>query len=152
MRVDNNSQLNNSFTVNKIIDGEFGGTLTTNQEFKKGDYNSISVKATIKFPGGAFQGKINISMTNNLDQCLTTFAPSITFNKEAIFNITYKGVDLTKINQSTLSFAYIANDGSIQFAAYDKIELDPSTGTLSVTNAKIPHFSRYGFVNRIRTK
>ena len=89
MHIGNKLQIDNSFAVNKIIYGELNSSLTIDEEFKKGEYDSLSVKATTKFPDGALQGKINISMTNNLNRCLTTFAPSMTFDKEAIFKITY---------------------------------------------------------------
>ena len=35
----------------------------------------------------------------------------------------------------------------VEYAVNDGIVVDLSTGTLQVINAKIPHFSRYGFIN-----
>jgi hypothetical protein len=69
------------------------------------------------------------------------------FNIPLSFTIRYIGIDLSKINPATVKFAYIASDGSLEYAVNDGIVIDLSTGTLQVINAKIPHFSRYGFIN-----
>ena len=69
------------------------------------------------------------------------------FNGSVVYNVTYSGIDLTGIDPKTVQFAYLASDGSVQYAANDGIVVDLATGKLQVINAKIPHFSRYGFVN-----
>ena len=42
---------------------------------------------------------------------------------------------------------YLAPDGTLQPVVHDGVVIDKRIGKLQVINAKIPHFSRYGFVN-----
>jgi hypothetical protein len=79
--------------------------------------------------------------------CTATFSPHMEFNKDVIFNATFTGIDLDGVNPATVKFAYLAEDGSVEYAANDGIIVDKSRGKLVVINARIPHFSRYGFVN-----
>lgn len=69
------------------------------------------------------------------------------FNIAVKYTLTISGLDLTGINSNTLDFVYVAQDGSITGVVYDSITMDAATGTLKVTNARLNHFSRYGFVN-----
>ena len=86
-------------------------------------------------------------MTCDNKTTVTSFSPSMEFNKKASFSITYQGLKLYGINISDIKFAYIASDGSVQYAENEGITVDKYMGILKVKNAKIPHFSRYGFVN-----
>ena len=81
------------------------------------------------------------------DRIVQLIPPSMVFNKPLIFTITYTGIDLSTINPADVKFAYIAADGSVQYAVNDGIVVDLAIGKLQVINARIPHFSRYGFVN-----
>ena len=75
------------------------------------------------------------------------FLPEGEFYEPALYNVTFMGIDLTNVNPSTLDFVYINNDGTIEPIDYDNLAVDVSSGFLNVTNAKLNHFSRYGFVN-----
>ncbi len=107
----------------------------------------VLIYAKIEFAPGAFSGTKTITMTLSDENTSVKFGPSMQFNAEVLYNVTYTGLNLKGIDPSTVKFAYLAADGSVQYAKNEGIKVDLSTGTLSVYNALIPHFSRYGFIN-----
>jgi len=139
-------QINSSFTESKWINGRYGGTISLYRSYYN-RYGNVIIDADITFPNYSFSGSKTISMTCDDQNCVTSFSPSMVFNKNANFTVIYSGVDLSDINPSNIKFAYIASDGSVQYAQHEGITINKYSGYLKVKNAKIPHFSRYGFVN-----
>jgi hypothetical protein len=139
-------QVNTDYTVSKTIDGSKGGSLSNSVSYS-GFWGKVTITGSITFPKGAFGGKKEITMTNDNLTTVTKFGPSMDFIKDALYNLKFTGLDLSWLDVSTLKFAYLAADGSVQYAVNDGIFVDTKTGTLEVRNARIPHFSRYGFVN-----
>jgi hypothetical protein len=140
--------IENSFTVTKRINGAQGGFLTMSESYSGGPFGTVTIDAELVFNQGAFPGNKNISMTNDDMGCVTTFAPSFQkFNRRVTYTVTYTGIDLTGIDPDNVSFAYLATNGDVEYAQHEGITVNVSTGTIEVTNALIPHFSRYGFVN-----
>ena len=79
------------------------------------------------------------------DDAVVDLYPQMTFDNPLNLNLTFSGLDLTGVNPSEVNFYYIDPDGNLEIAENDGITVDIANGTLSVKNAKIPHFSRYGF-------
>jgi hypothetical protein len=142
-------QINKTHSTTESLDGKKSGNdLIVNTLYSGGPFGTVSVRATIVWPNkNSWSGVKTFTMTSDDASCVTTFGPSMVFNYAGVFNVTYTGVDLSSINLSTVKFAYLAADGSVQYAQHEGITVDLATGTLSVLKAKIPHFSRYGFVN-----
>ncbi len=86
-------------------------------------------------------------MTADDEYCASTFQPGMSFSKSGIYNISYTGVDLSGVNPSTVRFVYLKNDGTLEYPEHEGITVDFSIGKIAVKNAKLNHFSRYGFVN-----
>jgi hypothetical protein len=139
-------QINTEWPISKKITGSVGGYIGKSVSYT-GTSGKITVQARIDFEAGAFEGSQTITMTLSDQNTSVTFSPSMVFLKAATYNVTYTGINLSGINPSTVKFAYLAADGSVQYAANDGVSVDLATGTLKVSKAKIPHFSRYGFVN-----
>jgi hypothetical protein len=152
-------QLNKINIVSKVINGAYGGSLIISDFYTAYSMQtldtydnviqppSVTTYASLVIPAGAFSGKKTITMTSDDAVCAFTFGPSQVFNKNAVFNATFTGVDLSGVDPAKVKFAYLADDGSIQYAPNDGIVVDVVAGKLQVINAQIPHFSRYGFVN-----
>lgn len=138
---------NTVYTVSKEISGYNGGSLSIGDSYVGGSYGKVTKNITLTFPAGAYSGTKNITMTVDDYYCTADFSPSMSFLKSATVNATYTGIDLTGINVSTIKFVYLRDDGAYENLAYDGITVDYATGTISVKNVKINHFSRYGFVN-----
>lgn len=140
-------QVNNIYSDTKEIDGSIGGTLSLSGCYNGGPFGTLSVTATLEFPSGSFEGKKTLSMTADDEYCASSFQPGVSFSKAGVYNITYTGVDLSGINPSTVKFVYLRNDGSLEYPLHEGIIVDLAVGKISIQNAKLNHFSRYGFVN-----
>ena len=141
-------QIENSFTVTKKINGSQGGFLTMFESYPGGPFGTVTIDAELVFEQGCYPGNKDISMTNDDFNCATTLEPSFEkFNGVVTFNIKYTGINLNNIDPNNVKFAYIAPGGELEYAANEGIIVNVSTGTIQVVNAKIDHFSRYGFVN-----
>jgi hypothetical protein len=126
------------------VDGKKGWNNTFDYTYPSG----IRTYGDLDCPKNAYEGKMTIAL--KLDDLISTsdFTPSpFTFNIPLEYTITYEGLDLIGINPAKVDFYYIAPDGSMVKAVYDNLQVDISNGRLSVLNARLPHFSRYGFVN-----
>ncbi len=140
-------QVNTDYTATNRINGTQGGNLGCSFSYSGGNFGQISGFAELVVTFGSFPGMKNISMTLSNENTSVIFGPELNFNSDVFYSVTYTGINLTGIDPQTVKFAYIANDGSIQIAQHQGITVDFSTGKLSVHNARLPHFSRYGFVN-----
>ena len=72
----------------------------------------------------------------------------ISIKDEQIYNAEFLGLDLTGVDSKNVGFVYQAEDGSYEYIDYSKIEVDIKSGKLKVRDARLPHFSRYGFVSK----
>jgi hypothetical protein len=129
-------------TWSKTINGYYGGL------FKGTKYLSSDVSAYVEvwIPSGAFTGTKTISATLNSETLYADFAPTpMTFNTPIYYTVEYYGVSLEGINPDDVDFYYIDGSGNMVRAEYSAIYVED--GWLCVVDAKIPHFSRYGFVN-----
>lgn len=140
-------QINTEYTTTNRINGTQGGNLECSFSYPGGNFGHISGFAELVVTFGSYPGMKTISMTLNSENTSVVFGPELNFNSDVYYSVTFTGINLTGIDPQTVKFAYIANDGSIQIAQHQGITVDFSTGKLSVHNARLPHFSRYGFVN-----
>ena len=135
--------LNKKITASKNIDGSVGGTIEITGNLDGGD---ISLSGKLNIPAGAFAGSLNISATLDDHTASFDFGPSpISFNKALSFTMSISGLDLSSINPKDVEFGYTAPNGTFSTISYDNVNVDTSTGTLSVTNAHLMHFSRYNW-------
>ena len=137
------------FQMSDSIDGEKGGKIKIDEKYD-GPNGEVKVKAELVFPKGAFSGTKYITMILDTDFGNATFTPHAVFENDAIYNAEFQGLDLTAIDKmeaKNVEFVYQAADGSYEYIETSKIEVDVKNGKLKVRDAKLPHFSRYGFVN-----
>ncbi len=140
-------QVNKIYSDSKVIDGSVGGTLSLAGSYAGGPFGTVTVNSTLVFPAGSYSGTKTLSMTADDQYCASTFLPGMSFAKAGIYNITYTGVDLTGINPSSVKFVYLKQDGTLEYPVHEGITVESNIGKISVKNAKLNHFSRYGFVN-----
>jgi hypothetical protein len=142
-------QLNQEWKTSKRINGAQGGYLTNNVSYRGGISGTVTISAKLAFNQGAFAGNETITMTLSDQNTSAQFEPSRTgFARTVLYNVTYTGLNLSGLNPADIKFAYIAADGSTEYAQHDGITVNIATGTICVKNANLPHFSRYGFVNK----
>jgi len=139
------------FQASALIDGEKGGKIKIDEKYD-GPNGEVKVKAELEFPKDAFVGSKYITMILDTQFGLATFSPHAYFDKDAIYNVEFVGLDLTGVNPKNVGFVYQAEDGSYEYIDYSKIEVDIKNGKLKVRDARLPHFSRYGFIRKTTTQ
>ncbi|MBT8378909.1 MAG: hypothetical protein KJN64_06750 [Ignavibacteria bacterium] len=137
--------IEDTFTkTKKKASGDRGWNITFDHTFS----SSIRIMGDLNCPKGAYDGRLTFSFTLKDDIAAIDFNPSpFIFDIPVEYTIIYEGLDLTGINPEDVDFYYIAPNGSLVKADYERLEVNIATGRLFVLDAKLPHFSRYGFVN-----
>jgi len=133
-------------TRSKSINGYYGGSFIEQFDYQS-TLGAVSITSQLVFPANAFSGTVTITQTFNTESASLEFGPAMQFSAAARYTLTVSGLDLTGVNPNTLDFVYVAQNGSITGVVYDSITMNATSGTLKVTNARLNHFSRYGFVN-----
>ena len=109
--------------------------------------STVSAYVEIWVPGGAFSGTKTISATLNSETLYADFKPTpLTFNTPIYYTVEYFGVNLAGVDPANVDFYYIDGSGNMVKAPYAEIYVQD--GWLCVVDAQLPHFSRYGFVNK----
>lgn len=134
-------------TEYKDINGYYGGWFSEIFNYQGGMNGTINITSTLHFNYYSFYGTKTISQTFDTETAAITFGPSMQFNNPVDYTLTITGADLSGINPATLDFVYIDASGNMYTVEKDYVTMDVSTGLLKVKNAKLNHFSRYGFVN-----
>jgi hypothetical protein len=137
----------NDYTQYKDINGATGGWFSATFYYQGGINGTVNIISTLHFYANSFTGTQTILQTFNTETAAITFGPSLQFNVPADYTLTITGLDLTGVNPNTLDFVYIDANGNMYAVQKDYVIMDLSTGMLKVKNAKLNHFSRYGFVN-----
>jgi hypothetical protein len=144
-------------TVERDIYPATGGLLQFKKSFTV-NKKPVSIDWSIKFQPGAVNQKMRVKMViwyDTLSNTVSTsFYPSpTTFNIPADLNIKVTGVsNISAMGSEPILFAYNnpatgewETQGNVDYIGYD-----PANNTFLCINAKVPHFSRYGFVRKVR--
>ncbi len=136
------------YEKSKWINGEAGGQIMLSEEYPSGPFGIIKVRIKLIFPAGAFTGDKRVTIKIDEQTGTTTFLPHSIFDAPALYTASFEGLDLSNVNLNNVDFVY-KNDDNNQYEKIDRsyLELDPTIGKLKVKDAKLKHFSRYGFVN-----
>ncbi len=134
-------------TITKSINGETGGVIHLTGLYVGSDLRVNVVNAKLDFPPGSFEGTRNITLTADYQMPSIICEPHMDFNKELSLDLIYTGLDLEELGftPENVGFAYIAEDGTTDPCQYDSIDFVFLRGILGVHNAKIKHFSRFGY-------
>lgn len=135
-------------TVSGKIDGSVGGFIEDSKELKGRGMRGKEMYASLIVPAGAFEGTkvFNIVFDNN--DAAVQFTPSpMDFNKPLTLNFSIGGMDLKGVDEHSIDFVYITPQGDFEKVDYESIHVDKRQGTLTVVNAQLNHFSRYGFID-----
>lgn len=135
-----------TITRQKYINGNNGGSFIEEFVFQSisGD---VTILSALVFPPNSFNNGKTITQTFNTETASLEFGPAMFFNIPVTYTLTVSGLDLSGLNPETLHFVYIAQDGTLTGVQYDSISINYGANSITVTNAQLNHFSRYGFVN-----
>jgi len=141
--------LNPFIKVSQSVNGEWGGWVTLDTIYTDLEGREIYVYARLRILPGAYQGIVNIEMILNLNDASAQFFPEMVFDNAVRYDLWFIGIDLKELgyNESgDVTFAYFAENGTIEPIENNASVVDFSENKISVHNAKLYHFSRYGWV------
>ena len=132
-----------SFANSENISGNLGGNLQLSGSYES-ESGLVTVQATLSVPSSAYSGEKVLYVANSSAYAEIDFNPSMSFDSPVLLNATITGLDLSGVNPANVHFSYISDDGSYtEPITCDQVTVNITTGTLSVTNAHLTHFSRY---------
>ena len=136
------------FTMSQTIDGEIGGRMIMEKYYISLEGDSILIWADLSIPAGAFLGNKTITMTVDDEFAAIHFYPEMVFQDTLRLFQGFKGIDLTNYDTGTLDFVFIDDDGTIELVKKNGMQIVKPQGIVRVMNAKLLHFSRYGWVRK----
>ena len=136
------------FTMSQIIDGSVGGSMIMEKYYISDLGDSVIIKADLRIPPGAFKGRETITITLDKNYAAFHFYPTMTFADTLKLFQSFEGLQLENYSTGTLDFVFIADDGSIELIKKNGVQVVVPQGIVRVQNAKILHFSRYGWVRK----
>jgi hypothetical protein len=139
----------NIFSKTKRIDGKRGGEIRLDESYIAADGHTVEIHAKLKVKRNSYHGHVDITLTIDDDIAAASFTPTMVFDKPLELSLTFEGLDLEGLGLTTgdYDFVFIDEYGNVEIIGYNAIHVNENQGKLWVTNALIPHFSRYGFVH-----
>lgn len=137
--------LDKEVMVSQEVNGKTGGTIEYDLRVA-----NIIVTGLLTVPKNSFDGTMGITAVFDNKNTTQKFGPSpFEFDKSLVLTLEYTGVNLHGVDPSEVDFYYIGDDGQFYKADYTSITVDPESGTLKVVEAKLNHFSRWGWAKGV---
>jgi hypothetical protein len=138
---DNSMHVEGEKVIAKVINGNSGGRIVINELI-----GNIGISGSLTIPAGAYPGNQNISVSINDSWLYQVYNPSpFLFRNPLILDLKYTNVNLAGIDRDKVGFYFLSENGTYYKASYDSLIFELETGTIGIVNAKIPHFSRWGW-------
>ena len=136
--------------IEKEIDGEIGSKITLEGIYQNYFGDTVTVKATITVPAGAYKRSKLISMRTDSHLPAMEFQPSGEFDLPLKLDLKITGMQLERygLQDGKTDFFYIADDGTITLIKNDGLNVNLGDKKAEVKGAKLNHFSRYGFIRK----
>ena len=136
------------FTISQLIDGSVGGRIIMANYYISEMGDSVEFEVDLRIPAGAFQGSETITITVDSDSAAVHFYPEMVFAEELRLFQSFEGLNLENMQTGTIDFVYMCDDGSIELIKKNGVQIVVPQGIVRVQNAKLLHFSRYGWVRK----
>jgi hypothetical protein len=135
-------------TMSQIVNGDVGDRMIMEKYYIAVNGDSIGIKADLRIPAGAFTGKETITITVDNEYAIIHFSPSMVFQDTLRLFQSFIGLDLNNFNTGTIDFVFIHDDGNIELIKNNGLQINVPQGIVRVQNAKLLHFSRYGWIRK----
>ncbi|MGB5531393.1 MAG: hypothetical protein WBQ32_15600 [Ignavibacteriaceae bacterium] len=136
------------FTMSKVIDGSTGGRMIMDKYYISEEGDSVKIQADLRIPEGAFQGTETITMTVDDEYAAVHFYPEMVFDDTLKLFQSFEGLHLENYPTGTIDFVFIRDDGSLELIKKNGVQVVVPQGIVRVQNAKLLHFSRYGWIKK----
>lgn len=134
------------FSVSQTINGEDGGNITLEKYYVSASGDSIAIHANLIIQKHSFVGTEMITMTVDSEYAALQFYPEMVFLKPLRLFQKFSGLNLQGIPTGTIDFVYVTDEGNIVPVEKGKVQVVKPQGVVRVMNAKLEHFSRYGWI------
>lgn len=133
------------FSASQNISGVTGGEIHLVKNYVASNGQTVNIDCRLTVPANSsYSDSRNITLQVS-DQAGVDFYPSMTFNQPVILNYTISGLDLNGVNPADVDFFYVDQNGNLAPTVNDGVSVNQTTGTLTVVNAQLPHFSRWAY-------
>lgn len=135
--------------ASKLIDGSIGGIFIFDTTFVNAAGREINVYARLKIEPGSFNGITEICMIPNVENLSIKLFPEMTFSQEVKLTLIFTGIDLKTFGYTetgNVEFVYFPDFGVIEPIESDLSHVNLPQDQIKVMNARLWHFSRYGWV------
>lgn len=142
-------EIGSNYYASELIDGEIGGWVIINDYYINAQGEPITIYLRLRFLPGSFQGTQNIEMFLNPEDASIQLYPEMTFARDVRMDLWYIGVDLQAMGYTSsgdVDFVYFADNGDIEIIENNKSSVDLNKDQIKVMNARLNHFSRYGWI------
>ena len=136
------------FTMSQIIDGSVGGRMIMQKYYISDAGDSVIINSDLRIPEGAFQGTETITMTVDDEFASIHFYPSMVFDDTLRLFQSFEGLNLENYPTGTLDFVFVDDGGGIELIKKNGVQVVVPQGIVRVQNAKLIHFSKYGWVRK----
>ncbi len=134
------------YSKSYTIDGAIGGVIRESNYWVNYNGRRVNMSATLDIPAGAFEGKLTFDIIFDIENLAVELSPSpFTFNIPVELDLRFSNVDLSDIDPDNFDFFYLNPDGTTEIVEYESISVNKDWNYLYVKNAKLKHFSRYGW-------
>jgi len=142
--------LDSVFTITGIIIGEVGGRILLDRSYVSENGQLVTMFVDMVIPPNSFSGQRRINLTIDKDFAVVHCLPAMEFKFPLTVVQTFTGLDLQDFQseQEDFDFVYIKKNGNIEEVERTSIIVNKTLGILTVLNAKLNHFSRYGWVRK----
>jgi hypothetical protein len=138
------------YSTTSTINGDLGGIITLNSSYLGDNGQTVTLNLTMTFPAGVFSGEKLITLIADDHYAAVSCYPSMVFNKSVHLDYSYTGLNIKNcyLPKDKNGFYFISDYGYLEPVVSSSFLIDKIAGNLSVTNAQINHFSRYGWTTR----
>lgn len=136
-------------SVSQTVNGTLGGIILLDKFYVSPEGQIINILANLVIPPGAFEGNKTITVTVDSEYAAVHFYPAMTFEKQLRLSQSFIGLDLSDYPTGTIDFVFIDDYGNIEKIRDNGVQIIVPQGLVRVINAKLSHFSRYGWA-RVR--
>ena len=133
----------------KLINGEIGDELVLNETCLNSTGQEIIVYARLRVLENSFPGSVTISMIPNIEDLSIQLFPEMTFNRSVRLDVSFSGINLEEYgfaSTGTYDFAFFADSGDVELIESDISQANLEQNKIKALNAKLNHFSRYGWI------
>ncbi len=133
----------------KIVDPNTTTVINASYTYVSVLGNTVKVNASITFPPRAVSRATEVTMEIDTVAMGVAFSPEgIHFNRDVLVDYSVTDAGPLSLGTTPLGFWYWSNEGACEYIRCDAMRINTLKGNISMTGARLSHFSQYAFGRR----